>query len=742
MAGGRVSWFIEGIPILGDFTWGLSVGVDPYMAVATVVPSDVGRLLAIGRKKRNAVTMIANPVTGPSVTYGGLNILHNTNAADPNLAAVVIADRRYWWKYAYVYREINIRRSTGNKARLTPEGVPENINDRVVDLLRYAKFSVKTSGKPFVSTEMIKELIEFIDLTSATPEIQDSKILAAVPFENVTLKAAGDQALAQLLALVAGAEITISNTGKPIVFSWASGKERAVVGTGLIAVGGAMGPEQFAGGHVELVDRGNVRPESITVLVDIESELRFDFIGDAESEVDSTTGAASSAAGVGGLTTPRLIQNVIPIPDFTLTLADGRKVVTGQWLPTNQYLAAITKLTKGGLSPAVTFKTIFRAMVPFQRHLWAALALVGDTILAAREANWSARIGALQRHIRQTWQIPRDWMDRIRVLKNHMVATVDTSRGLRAQSRIYSDHFRLNTSKSLFLTAGAKSYGSNIKGFPGDAAGKPRAVEEKDIPAPADLELLVPELGILRTAYLADPNGNYQEALPGLLLNNPIADKEPGNRFGPVYFNSLAAGSDRFPQIDPASKLAVILTAVPANQLFAITVKPEDVVSVLPDAVKAGIKSAKGPPMFVYTSRETARVAWTEEAAPFIEIAFGMAITPGFDRLFAATPLIADHVINFTESAGGAASLNDVAREIAAKIYAQQTDRVEGAMSGFIGDIVPTGAIDKIEHSINSEGKLQTSASLRETLPEFDVIAMLDPGTQRILLRLVKPQGG
>ncbi len=740
--GSRVSWFIEGVPILGDFSMPLTVGVNPATAVATVAPSDLTKLLEMGRKKRNGITMVASPVSGPSVTYSGMNIIHNTNAADPNLAAVVIADRRYWWPYQFVYREMNIRRATGNKRRESMER--PLINDPVVDILQYAKFSLNAEGKPWKATEVLKDLIKFIDLTSVDATIQDAKELASVPFENITLRGQGHMALAQILGLVAGAEITISNTGTPIVFSWASGAERDVVGTGLIGVGGEMGPEQFSGGHVDLVERGNVRPEKIIVLVDIESELRFDFIGDKASEVDSTRPTeGTDDAGLAILApTPRYIQNVLPIPDFTLALTDDRTVVTGQWLPVGEYLEAITKLTKGGLAPDVTFTTLFRAMVPFQRHLWAALALTGDTLLASTEANWSARISALQRHVRQTWQIPRDWMDRIRVLKNHLVATVDTSRGIRAQSRIYSDHFRLNTAKSLFLTAGAKAYGANIKGWPGKGEA-PRAIVADDIPAPADLVILDPEIGIIHTAYLADPNGNYQEALPGLLINNPVADKEPGNRDGPVYFNSIAAGSTKFPQLDPDSKLAIILTATPANQLFAIEVGIEDVGAVVPRAVRDGLKDAKGPPMYLYTARETARVAWSEDAAKAIETAFLQAVKPGFDKLTDATKLLRPHVMNLGEAAGGAASLNDVAVEIAAKTYAKMVDRPEGSMSGFIADtIAPVGAIDSVIHSIAADGRLQTAVNLRTQLPDFNVVAMLDPGTQRILLRLIKPQGG
>ena len=742
-----VSWFIEGIPILGDFTFPLTTGVAASTGVAIVPPSSLSALLAIGRKKRNAVTMTAVPEGGVIRKYEKLNILRNTNASDPNLSAVVIADRRIWWPRKFVYREINLRRNTGVKRRAS-YGKPL-ITDPVIDILKYAKFSLGSDGKPVKADKILEELISYIDLTGVEPEVQDRKILKSLPLENVTLRGNGHDALSQLLTLIAGAEVTISNDGTPIIFSWASGAERAIVGTGLIAVNGSAGPEQFSGGHVELIDRANERPSSVKVLFDIEAEIRFDFVGDVKSEVDATTetGGTSTPGIAQGVKTPRYIQNVIPVPDFTLTMSDGRSVVTGTWVPVFEYLESINKLAKPGLKPAINFTTVFRAMVPFQRHLWAGMGLIGDAVLGTEEANWSARIGALQRHTRQTWQIPRDWMDRIRVLKNHMVATVDTSRGTRAQSRIYSDHFRLNSAKAIFLEGGPKSYGANVPGFPGKD-GVPREIEVKDAPAPADLLVLDPDLGILHTAYKADPNGNYQEALPAFILHNPNNEKKPANAKGTVYFNSLSSGSDRFPQLDPESFVSVLLTATPANQLFAVTVKPGDIGSLLPEAVHDGMKDATGPPMVVYTTRETARVAWSQtspgadapSAADAIDKAFSMGVSPSFENLTAATDALRPHVMNFAGSVAGSSSLFEQSREIAAKIYAKYTDRVQGSMSGYLSDSIhPVGSISQVEHSINSEGKLETRISLREELPEFDVRAWLDPGTQRILLRLIKP---
>lgn len=734
-----VSVRIDGVPIIGAFSWPMTVGVAPAIAKATVAPWEVDRLLATGRSKRNSQTLTIEPWPGQTIRWSGLTVIENAPASNDHEGAVLIVDRRYWWTFPLVYREVNISRRTGTVRRAAWD--QPLVTDPGKRELDYAKFSTfQRSGTPWTARQLLEGVLEYVD--GAPPVFDDQ--MPELPLQDLVLRGNGQQAIAQLLRQITGAELTVDNRGRVRVFDFASGRERGLVGTGSIPRPGAAGHELIGGGHVALVERAATRPRYVEVCFDIESELRFDFIGDAASEVDEVAPADTTSAADGEQRspqrTPRYIQNVMPIPDHELANpGGGPSDAAGTVLPIFRYLERIRALARPGIAPALTFDIINRAMIPFQAHLWASLNLAGTYLAADATADWSARLAAIQAHYRSTWQLPRDWMDRIRSLRPYLVATVDTNRGTRSPARVYSDHCIVHSTKALFLprTDGQRglAYAMNVPGWPGTGT-TPSEITSSHKPTPATLQVLDEDLGLLYINHQIDPYGNAQVILPSYMLDIPEGDKRPVNRTGPVYFNSVAKGSTTYPRLSPNHRVAVLLTAVPANSLFAERITFEEARAALPRAAK-DTAGATGPPMRVYCTRETARVQWSQAAAPAIEKAFGMGGEDSWD-VAAASNDLRPYVVNAAETKAGAASLRQLARETAARIYAGLLDRVEGTAEYAPSEMVPIGAIERTEIAVDDEGAVTSSIRLRGQLPELDLRSFLDAGTQKVLMRLVK----
>lgn len=730
---------INGVPAIAQGVgWRATTGVSPHQAEFSVPLDAVGGLLAA---KRGETVLEMH-----GQTWKALSIIEPGYASDPNVGRIRVVDRRYWWSYKHHYQWINWRARVSTKRRGEWQ---EELQPAAVDAFKYRAFSsVNGAGKAWDPLLALKYVVTAIN--GKAPIIEDAKELKKLPLENLDLDMEGHEAIARCLRALPGAELTIDLEGEVRIFSWLSGAEVEVVGEGLIKIHGEAGPEIVGAGHVEKIDRANVRPKYIDVLFTPEIEVRFDFVGDDPADTEKDAGETVEKRGIPK--TPRRVRNVLPLPDFKLTYK-GKDYYQGTFFTVDDSINAWTD--PPGILSKLSHKILRRAFIP-ERGLWAALGLAGTLDAKGSTANWSARVAALQAHYRQTFQIPKDWLERTFAMRPYLVGTIDVTTGQRAPAMAFSDHAIKPSEKGLYLDAATRkadklAYAWNVTGYPGEnveivtdtIAAKTGA--EQTQPAPATIQILDEDQGVFRVAYQVDPWGRGQMVFPSKLENTPTRDwRKSTMKKKAVFFNSITKGG-KVCALAETHRLAAIMTLVPATSLYRIRVKPEDVAGLLPKAVADGLGESTGPPKEIRVGPgiETARIPWSQKAAPAIEKAFGQGLAPGAD-VPGLTKALRPFCVNDSPGEKGAkgergASLNQIALAHAASFYATVHDRVEGSMSAPMNaDYIPTGAIDSVSHQVDGDGAPTSSISLRPTIEPIDVAAYFDASTFRIVFRRVQ----
>ncbi len=173
-----------------------------------------------------------------------------------------------------------------------------------------------------------------------------------VPIHDDDFKGTGDAVLGQLLGHLPEAKIWPDPSGLIMVTGKATTAEKFTLQQ--------VGHEFAGGGHVVKPDRKNIRAEAVHVYFPILTEFRFDF---EELELRSSTTAVTDEDAA--------VDNVMQVPDFSVTLADGRKVPQGTWVTIVEYLNAIASEAPPGLNE-LDLPNIRRLLVPF-KSLHAAL---------------------------------------------------------------------------------------------------------------------------------------------------------------------------------------------------------------------------------------------------------------------------------------------------------------------------------------------------------------------------------
>lgn len=713
---------LGGVPCLASAGagWALRPGVASPQRTFDLQPSDAENLL------RGGPQPIALEFSGdaPYLKIGGLYAIHESPADVPDISRVVVVDLRFWWSYQSITRRYNVRRRVGNR-RLADPGTPEL--QPVVDAVWYAPWSTK-EGKPWTARQILEDVLKEAmravpggdsGAVDIAPEITDGQ-----PIENLELDETADQAIARVLAYLPRAEITITPAGRVRVYLRGDGSEETTVD--------GLGPESVGGGHVEFVRMANVRPRAVHVLFTREIETRFDF-----RELAST----SSTQALGD--DERYMQNVLPVPDWTLALPSGATVAQGTWVSIEEALLA------WGAAPvfgAINFADLRRLFSPFM-DAWAPLQLAGDS---DPDQDWSARLAALQQHWRRTYRINRRWMDRILSLRPWRVATIDPVTGTRGPAVAYGDYCYLATMRSMIADAQGKrdlSYAMNVQGWP---AGGRLTSDAK--PAPARVTILDHDQGIIHLDYLADPVRMFQSPLPGQIElegdntapgvrpANPGPTADPTNKRRPIAFGAIADGMAA-PLLTGQHAVAVILSAVPASpnddRQFTRLVRRADspeVRELLPGAAAAGLADARGPILEVRVGAglETARVAWNDDLAPLIEAAFGVNGEPSGVDLNSLT-------INKSADAGGG-SLDEIATAVAARVYAGFCDRHEGSKTAQMNPGARVGGnVAEILHEVSRDGAWETRATMSGTVPSLNLFSLLPDSTRRFVLRLADP---
>lgn len=715
---------LGGFPLLGSVSWNMREGVAPATSLVTMQREDAENLL---NGVLQGVTLRLHSASSTTEINGVIPV-QVMPADSPHHLRVLIADRRWFWSRRHVRRRYNIRRRVGTKRQANPlEPAVAAVSDQV----QYAPWSTRHGiGAPHDAWRPIDVLMDILSECRASesqvnapsgPVFERLAEMEGVPIEGLVIDTDAAAALQTALSTLPDVGITVDHLGRVVVYFQASGEE-----AGLAA---AM-HEFVDAGHIEKSSQHRVRPRAIHVLFDREIEVRFDA---------TTSGETLESDG-------RYMENVLPVPDFKLDV-NGQTVSQGTWISMESAFDAWGVLP--GIGVKLSDQIMRQAFLP-HAGLWEGMLLAGER---DPDADWMARIAAVQQHWRQTYRVNRRWADRMLRVLPHRVATIDPTTGTRAPSLIFSNFAVMGTQRTFLLDKASgqsdASYAMNVQGYP-----KGGKIGTDTKPAPAKVTVIDDDQFILRFDYLLDPARTREIVMPSMVElegDNTGSDSKPSspgptadvtNRERPIGWNLLTR-SQRPPSLTRDHKIAVIVTALPgspnsANQMHCIEVSPADVMDMVPSHAKASLERCDGPILQVSIGAnvETARVAWLDSASARIEKAFGVRGGANAERV-----ALHELTVNADEAAGGAASLNEIARAQAAAIWASMSDRHIGTASTALHQQYrPRGRASEVSHEIRSDGVSMSTISLPDRLEPVDLTAYLSANARRRVLGLV--QGG
>lgn len=722
---------INGFPCLlrSSIVWSFRSGVKPVQHRFELVPQDAATILAA----RGPLTL--NIVSDSGILeVKHLWALRAAETDDPAISAILVADRRWIWEYKHVVRRFNMRRRVGvYRTKPSEHDVVEL--SKLVDKFAYAPFSLLDPSKGTKWTagdalaNVITEVANFEKKESGTRFrlIYDKGVesrLEDIPMEDLELNDAGDAAIAKVLAYLPQLGLYVDAKGDVHIYERSSGQEASVIA----AVGGAVDAGVW-GTSATLAKYENTRPREIHVLFTREMEVRFDSFEPTDRQTSTE------------VIDQRKMTNVLPVPDYTLRKPNGEGVNQGTWIDVADALASPT----WAIPVPLTFRKLQQAMVPYI-DLWAGIAKIG---LAAPDQNWAARVGVLQQHYRFSFQLPRRWVDRTLQIRPYLVGTVNYVGGQRAPSQVFCDYTIIGGQRSFvkFREEGidAPKYAGNITGYPVGA------ISETSKPAPARVEIVDDDQGIIRYDFSVDPSRLREIVLPGKMIEETIPSEDP--TLAGSFWNAVGAGGS-IPTMEPRFRSAVILTLTPAGpnnnqQYHRVIVKPSNAKGMLPPAAASKLASAKGPIMEVYVGPkiETARFQWPYGENPddvrAVEACFG--IPHVLDDTTEDGKALSQRVTRLcvNRATGGntkrGVSLESLAFGYAAKIWAGEADRYVGEKSGsMVVSALPAGNIDEIRHEIRPDGAVLTNVSMPEDVPQFELAQFLGSQERAVLFRSLR----
>lgn len=728
---------LDGKPILGTrpASWKLTSGVQPYMAEFDFIPGDADDLLT-GNLRPLELEIVAD---GKSKTFSALYALHSVpgDVPESKVTRVVVADRRWFWTHKIIKRSYNIRRRVGFK-RVLQDGSRET--SEVVESLWYAPWSSRNDSEPFTAEEILRDVFAEVFIaetefggSSSNFLIEDDALAvlgfgqSQLPVEDFELFDRGDLAVQRLLNYLPQTGVYVDAAGTVRVYSKASGGENVQTA--------GFSPEVGAG-VIEKVDLRRIRPREIHVLFQREIEVRFDTV---ELEVGATSDQ------FGG--TRMFMENVLPSPDFQLTLTNGSDITRGTWITFSEAMRAWG--THPSTGHELTFDLIQRAAVPFL-SLFASLKEAGKR---DPDNDWASRIAAIERNYRRTYRINRRWMDAIQQLLPYRVSIVEPVRGTRAPAIAYGNHAFVPGMRTLFTQASGDSdlsFAINVTGF--EDPGTPARLGPGDKPA-AKVNIVDHDQGIIEIDWQVDPSRPFAAVLPSWVedgnggTGDTIKPELPGptgdltDRSRSISFDSVPEVGSRGPKLSAEHRASVILTAIPGSpngngQFQRVKVRPEELGDLLPEGVRGG--RFDGPIMEVHVGPQLpgarAFVAWSDDDRETIEGVFGV----GPQIVLDTSEALADLILNYEGNVNGRGSLASVARAASARIWASLADRRQGSKTTpVVPNAHPAGWLDSVDFTVSPRGVAESTFSLPGRIPEIDINAWLPASTRALLNRLV-----
>jgi hypothetical protein len=695
-------------------TWTVSAGVFPNTEIFDVMPEDAKKLLG-------KTAPVKLEIEG-GITVSNLWVIGESPSSVPAVRCLIVSDRRWMWPYAYVYRRFNMRKRVGVK-RLTVPGNPPQIQE-IGDTVKFHAWSLREGTTPWTAKDAIQSVfdeVNALDLGGVPTVINKTDFLKSLPIENLIIDDDGDAAIERVLGCFPGLKVWVDLSGNIIIDS-----ENNLAGVADQAA--KILPEIVGGGHIVTVSNAVRRPSKVTVLFSREHELRFDF---AELE--------SSKLTVVNPVDTREVTNVLPIPDWKLSIG-GVDYCQGTWISFPQAFSSW-----GDVTPefgVMDYDWLMKSLLPHN----GMFAIVQGWAELNTKVDWTARLSSISQHFRQTYRINPGWMSKISTLKANRIATLDPITGNRSPAiaycdyvsfftqRLWSDNKRMNTPRNLEYARNYKGYPSQIDGG-GVVIGS--AIDENSQPAPAEISVVDPDLGIIRADFIVDPLRLSDLILPGNILATAMPscqlDRSNG-KYIPITLDSVIDGCDKIhmPALDGKFKIAFVLTATPAapndtRQLYGVDIMPGDVATEVPN-----LGVCMGPAMQIRVSPtvETARFAWSDapEDVKAIEASFGIGgAIPSMEGI--------KHLCVNGDDKNFAASLQSIAKAVAAQFYATLVDHQVGSASGVMNaSMAPIGWIKAVIHELTMTGELVTHLAIPDKIPEMNLFRYMDAGTRALIM--------
>lgn len=759
MAASKSTAYLDDKPLLNSSTvgWALRTGTQPVMGSFEMIPEDANALFAGGARK-SPVTLTITPPNGNAVVVTNLWILNIAPGPNPFIVSVTVADRRWFWSYAHTLRRLNMRRRVGNKLAIASDRAPQQLNQSIPNF-DYWPWSLN-SGASWKPADALRDIMtNSLDGVLAKEKqywgqqanmTLDSRLTSGgsgLPIEDFQLDDQGDGAVQRLIKYLPEAEVYVDYNGDVVFFSRTGGDEESIYK--------AILPEIPGGGHAALVSNAALRPSKVNIYFTPEVEVRFDALENANSsatgssnhDVDTTTGPTGGSIKV---SYQRQLDNVLPSVDYQLTV-NGNTIPMGTYILMDDAFIAWGNLPIQGASQKLDHPIIQRAFVPWL-DLWSKLNQIGQKPNPAggNSSPWVERIAAVQNHYRTTYRLPSAWTNQMLSIRAYRVSIIDPQSAMRAPSLAYCDYALVYSQRQQARNAQAGDVfdvAQNRSGYP-----KNNTLDNTVSPSPAYITVVDQDQGVIHVNYRIDLNRFIEMVLPSNLTisNNSLPTTDISNRSRAITFDTLNQAGG-YASLSSSFRLATILTCVPAspnniNQLYKITVSPQDVQDVVPQGQNTGLTNAQGPEMDIHCGLDTARIMWLDSRSSDIEAIFGIQNSAASSTPL--TPNLKGLVINGEDgSLSTGASLTNLAKAEAAKVYAALADHYEGTVTGGMnGNVHLNGMLTEISHKLDPNGVTTTQLTMPSTAErmtrQIDVFRFLNSTSRAAILKLVQPQGG
>lgn len=688
--------------------WSLRVGTDPYIQTFEFHESEAAKVDALTGLP---VTLSIRSSDDKSVRVNQLFVIGAAPASQYFLRAFYVADIRWLWQRKHVYRDYNRVRRTGTKYLLA--GVPTAIT-APLDNFVFADASLLNDAKRYKARDVLEDLLK---------EVSDGKYriegqVPDVPVQGLEIDDPGNVAISRILDQI-GFKVIVDYDGTAVAFDGRDlSKASAVMKAALPEIdGSAFAPK---------ASLRAIRPGRMVPLFNRECELAFRSVEEDESAT---------------VTENQLYMvNVIPSPDDQITVTIGgsaRAVGRGTYVPLPALLDAWNEDRPTGAPPLT---------LDFIRKHW----LMGNAIeanycqLGERNPplpNWVARIAALRQHFRVTYQISNKWMRRIKGLRPYRLGIYDPLNGVHAPAGVFMDYATEETWKGLLEGTNAQYLWLNIHGFPAQGT-HPDSSDAKQ--APATVEVLDEDLGVIHIAFKRDTLGYTQTYHPSLIVDEAGREIVPTAnvadwRKSPLGRDFKVQGTQGFLCLSSSHRVCVVLTAIPASPNTQRQLHDVEVVEGQIAQHFAGVEGAKGGEGHAWHLRVgpqvvNARILWQEEREGLYERIFGL---DAGRRGVPSREIPAEMIANKEQ-------IEEVARATAAGLWSGLLDRYEGSrMAHFTGDpsIRPQGNIDVVSHALGVDGVMRTTVAANRDVRGPNPLAYLPDSVRTAVYRILPPTG-